>query len=181
MSKNNQENPANRSPITRKQFLLSFWWLAAGVLLLQIAGAVGWLLWPKKRNDNLLNTGDIAAGNITDYQVGDVVRFENGKFFISKVRDDAILAMSWACTHLRCPSFWEPDNDSLDSMKEKGRIGCRCHGSYFDRLGNKYFGPAPRPLDLFKAVIDKDGDIFVDTSVAHQRLQFEESQLVRKR
>lgn len=123
MNKIAPEEQNSQGRITRKQFLLSFWWLAAGVLLLQIAGAIRWLLWPKRKED-VLNALNIPAGNIADYKIGDVVRFEDGKFFISKVSGDAVLAMSWRCTHLGCPSFWESDQESYDSIKATGKIAC---------------------------------------------------------
>ena len=40
---------------------------------------------------------------------------------------------------------------------------CPCHGSKYNRVGEKKAGPAPRGLDRFYATQSSDGSIVVDT------------------
>lgn len=60
------------------------------------------------------------------------------------------------CTHLGCkPNFCD----------RNFWFECPCHGSRFDRLGEKvaHLGPAPRGLDRFAHTVDASGVITIDT------------------
>lgn len=60
------------------------------------------------------------------------------------------------CTHLGCkPNFCD----------RNFWFECPCHGSRFDRLGEKValLGPAPRGLDRFAHTVDADGVVTIDT------------------
>lgn len=60
------------------------------------------------------------------------------------------------CTHLGCkPNFCD----------RNFWFECPCHGSRFDRLGEKvaHLGPAPRGLDRFAHTVDADGVVTIDT------------------
>jgi cytochrome b6-f complex iron-sulfur subunit len=60
------------------------------------------------------------------------------------------------CTHLGCkPNFCD----------RNFWFECPCHGSRFDRLGEKVrqLGPAPRGLDRFAHTVDANGVITIDT------------------
>jgi arsenite oxidase small subunit len=71
--------------------------------------------------------------------------------------DDAILirltetkyvAYQNACTHLRCPVFWE---------KETGEMLCPCHHGKFDvETGAPTAGPPRRPLPEIEVKVEKD-------------------------
>jgi Rieske Fe-S protein len=41
------------------------------------------------------------------------------------------------CRHLGCPVAWTPASSTFN---------CPCHGSVFDKIGNRIEGPAPAPL-----------------------------------
>jgi len=45
---------------------------------------------------------------------------------------------------------------------------CGCHGSQYNRVGEKKGGPAPRGMDHFGAEISSAGDVVVDTGVVWQ-------------
>jgi cytochrome b6-f complex iron-sulfur subunit len=65
-------------------------------------------------------------------------------------------ALQATCTHLGCLTAWKP---------ELGIIACPCHGSKFDRDGNKIEGPAPRPLPWLRMWLSDEGDLMVDRAV----------------
>ena len=77
-----------------------------------------------------------------------------GRFFV--LHDpEGFYVFSWACTHLGNP---------LDWLDRNVRFECPVHGAQFARDGSNLAGPAPRPMDLFEARFNRDGDLVVDTS-----------------
>ena len=167
--------------ITRREFLSWTWWGIAGLIMLETTLGILWSLWAKKPKVKAGQFGSVvAAGNISELNVGDVKLVEKGKFFISKVDENGFLALYRKCPHLGCPVPWDPNEPSWDAIKPEGKFWCRCHGSEYDRFGVKHAGPAPRPMDLMSATIDEKGDIFVDTGKISTRAGFDPSQLLRK-
>ncbi len=80
-----------------------------------------------------------------------VIRNENGLFY----------AVSSVCTHLGC--LVNRNITSASAQAQPGAVFiCPCHGSTYDRVGNVLDGPAPRPLDRFRVVIE-NGKVVVDT------------------
>ena len=61
------------------------------------------------------------------------------------------------CPHLGCKPNFCASNFWFE---------CPCHGSRYDRLGQKVreLGPAPRSLDRFASAVDSSGVLTVDTS-----------------
>jgi cytochrome b6-f complex iron-sulfur subunit len=136
-----------------------FRWAGWGTIMLLLAqwsaGFVGFFT-PKKVG---AFGGEISAGAVTDFQVGEVKVIQEGKFYISRV-PQGVLALWWKCPHLGCTVPWKPDDPSMDQLQSKGRFNCPCHGSIYDRFGQIVQGPAPRPMDLFPTEV-RDGKIFV--------------------
>jgi cytochrome b6-f complex iron-sulfur subunit len=64
----------------------------------------------------------------------------------------------------RCPHLGCKPNPCLKNFW----FECPCHGSRYDRLGQKalgaQYGPAPRSMDRFAAKVDPDGTLTLDTS-----------------
>ena len=139
-----------------------FRWAGWGTILLLLGqwsvGFVGFF-WPKKVG---AFGGQVNAGNVTDFQVGEVKVVQEGKFYLSRV-PEGFLALWWKCPHLGCTVPWKPDDPTMDQLAPKGRFNCPCHGSIYDRYGQIVQGPAPRPMDLF-AVEVREGKVFVDTN-----------------
>jgi cytochrome b6-f complex iron-sulfur subunit len=136
-----------------------FRWAGWGTIMLLLAqwsaGFVGFFT-PKKVG---AFGGEISAGAVTDFQVGEVKVIQEGKFYISRV-PQGVLALWWKCPHLGCTVPWKADDPSMDQLANKGRFNCPCHGSIYDRFGQIVQGPAPRPMDLFPTEV-RDGKIFV--------------------
>ncbi|MGH9149853.1 MAG: ubiquinol-cytochrome c reductase iron-sulfur subunit, partial [Acidimicrobiales bacterium] len=67
--------------------------------------------------------------------------------------EDGVVALYQKCPHLGCRVPW------CDSAQW---FECPCHGSRYNRVGEKKFGPAPRGLDRFPVSVD-NGIVVVDT------------------
>jgi cytochrome b6-f complex iron-sulfur subunit len=66
-----------------------------------------------------------------------------------------IVALYQKCVHLGCRVPW---------CKTSQWFECPCHGSQYNRVGEKKGGPAPRGLDRFAASV-QGGIVVVDTKM----------------
>lgn len=73
-------------------------------------------------------------------------------------------ALNVRALYQRCPHLGCKPNPCLKNFW----FECPCHGSRYDRLGQKalgaLYGPAPRSMDRFAAKVDTDGTLTLDTS-----------------
>lgn len=64
-------------------------------------------------------------------------------------QDGSWVALSAVCTHLGCTVQYEP---------QMNRIHCACHGGVYDpRTGANVSGPPPKPLKVFKVMVNEGG------------------------
>lgn len=117
----------------------------------------------------------VTVGTVSDIKASlttqQFVRSSEGKFFLLPTAPDAVIAVSWRCTHQGC-TVRDPD-------PQKGTISCPCHGAVYDaRTGIVTGGPAPRPLDYLPIAIT-DGNVVVDTGQIAKRTTFDASQVTR--
>jgi len=89
---------------------------------------------------------------------------QDHRFFVVREKG-RIYALFARCTHLGCTVNWFP---GLRIFK------CPCHGSEFHSDGREFAGPAPRPLDRLKIVLDSEGNMLVDTRVVLTAPEFEQ-------
>jgi cytochrome b6-f complex iron-sulfur subunit len=68
-----------------------------------------------------------------------------------------IVVLSQKCPHLGC---------RVPECTTSQWFECQCHGSQYNRAGEKKAGPAPRGMDRFAATIAPNGDVVVDTGSA---------------
>jgi cytochrome b6-f complex iron-sulfur subunit len=179
--------PALRGPIdpesygqTRRQFL------NRGIVGFMVVGLSGFgaaviaFLWPPPAAGF---GGKITAGTIADVKktLDTKQPFYNpqGRFYINpyptdpgtiglakKVYSDAIVqgmqtgyvALYQKCVHLGCRVPWCQTSQWFE---------CPCHGSKYNRVGEKKGGPAPRGLDRFALSVSA-GSIVVDTKTIYQ-------------
>jgi cytochrome b6-f complex iron-sulfur subunit len=66
---------------------------------------------------------------------------------------EGVVALYQKCVHLGCRVPW---------CKSSQWFECPCHGSKYNRVGEKKGGPAPRGLDRFGVIIS-GGDLLIDT------------------
>jgi Rieske Fe-S protein len=62
------------------------------------------------------------------------------------------LVLEQTCRHLGCPVAWTPASSTFN---------CPCHGSVFNKTGDRIAGPAPAPLYKHTFRI-KDGHLWVE-------------------
>ena len=67
--------------------------------------------------------------------------------------EEGFVALYQRCVHLGCRVPWCQSSQWFE---------CPCHGSKYNRVGEKKAGPAPRGLDRF-AIIVGGGSLTIDT------------------
>jgi len=73
--------------------------------------------------------------------------------YVKRVKEDAVIAISAACTHLGCIVTWD---------EEQKIFQCPCHDGRYSPEGEVISGPPPRPLRRHKTKIE-DGRILLAT------------------
>lgn len=151
--------------VNRRQFLMWAW----GVSLFGLFGQAGAALlrFFQPRLTAGAFGGDVVAGALEEFEVGQVNYILRGRVYISRLEDGGLLALWQRCTHLGCTVPWR---------EEEGQFHCPCHSSLFNRKGEVVGGPAPRPLDLFP-LRTEDGNLVVETGRPIVRDRFDPSQV----
>jgi cytochrome b6-f complex iron-sulfur subunit len=175
--------PAPRAPldpevidVTRRQFLNRGVATLMGVGLAGFGGSLLAFLWPTVSGGF---GSKIRAGAVSDVlgQIADKKEpfyVPEGRFYIQPYpKDDAdkakkvytggvltgmeqgLVALYQKCVHLGCRVPW---------CKSSQWFECPCHGSKYNRVGEKKAGPAPRGLDRFPVSVE-GGQIVVDTGL----------------
>jgi cytochrome b6-f complex iron-sulfur subunit len=93
---------------------------------------------------------------ITPYPKSDVAKAKKVAAYTAPIiagMDAGYVALYQRCVHLGCRVPWCQSSQWFE---------CPCHGSKYNRVGEKRAGPAPRGLDRFVFEIS-GGDIVVDT------------------
>jgi cytochrome b6-f complex iron-sulfur subunit len=152
--------------IPRRLILRYGLWGMILAFLGQLSGCFLGFFWPKKVG---AFGGTITAGDVSEFEVGDVKVVREGKFYVSRV-PEGFLALWWKCPHLGCTVPWRADDPSEDPIAPAGRFNCPCHGSIYDRYGQIITGPAPRPMDLFQVTVE-GGKVRVRTGVPIVRVE----------
>src|SRR5215204_2828278 len=162
--------------VSRRMFLnrASVSLMSAGLGAFAAAGFVAFL-WPTA-------TGGfgqpVVVGKLGD--ILDSIRTGNGFFYASSARtwiteypadalpkarsvysenivagmEQGIVALYQKCPHLGC---------RVPECATSQWFECPCHGSQYNRVGEKKAGPAPRGMDRFPVTIAGNGDVTVDT------------------
>lgn len=176
MARRRERKAKSRSPqateeaaTTRRDFLWKLWLGLGGVALLESVWLVVDFLRPIKRRAAGADAAIIIAGPLDRFEPNSVTAFPNGKFYLARLDDGGLLALSRECTHLGCTVPWNA---------EEGQFVCPCHSSAYDIRGDVLNPPAPRALDLY-AVRIENGVVKVDTSQPLRRKMFQASQVTR--
>lgn len=75
---------------------------------------------------------------------------------VLKGMESGFVAIYQKCVHLGCKVPWCGNSQWFE---------CACHGSQYNRVGERKAGPAPRGLDRFAVDVDGAGNVTVDTSL----------------
>ena len=169
-SKNKETKKAmEKEPqMNRRSFLNRVWrWLGVIALLEFIS-----LIFPFLRSGNKKEQNKVedlhTIGKAEEIKAGTVVPYKSGRLYLVRLKNGGFLALSLKCTHLGCSVNWIP---------EKNEFICPCHSSIFDIKGNVVKSPAPRPLEIFRVVIE-EGLVKVDLSKSIARKHFDPRQVV---
>ncbi|MGB3735557.1 MAG: Rieske 2Fe-2S domain-containing protein [Ilumatobacter sp.] len=73
-----------------------------------------------------------------------------------KAMNQGIVVLSQKCPHLGC---------RVPECATSQWFECQCHGSQYNRVGEKKAGPAPRGMDRHPADITPGGDVVINTGI----------------
>lgn len=104
----------------------------------------------------------VNAGKPENFAVDSVTLDVTSGIYLIRA-SEGFFALNAVCTHLGCLTTWN---------QELGIIACPCHGSKFNRNGEKLEGPAPKPLPWLRTWVSDEGDLMVDRSTNIRPLQF---------
>jgi cytochrome b6-f complex iron-sulfur subunit len=164
--------------VSRRQFLnrATVTLMSTSLLTFAAAGFVAFL-WPTAAP---VFGGKVNVGKLTDILAS--IRSNSGFFYASNARsyvtvypseslpkakgvkeykallggmEDGVIAMYQKCPHLGCRVPQCPSSQWFE---------CPCHGSQYNRVGEKKGGPAPRGMDHFAVTVSASGDVVIDTS-----------------
>jgi cytochrome b6-f complex iron-sulfur subunit len=98
----------------------------------------------------------VKAGKVTTFakDSGTIIRFGNKPVILVRTSGGELRAFSATCTHLDC---------TVQYRKDMGLIWCACHNGKYDLNGRNISGPPPRPLDVYRVVIQGE-DVFISKS-----------------
>jgi len=94
---------------------------------------------------------------ITEYPTDAIAKAEASYPFYPQVQQglsSGVVALFQTCPHLGC---------RVPECKTSQWFECPCHGSQYNRVGEKKGGPAPRGMDRFPMEVSASGDLIVDT------------------
>jgi len=144
------------------------------------AAAMVAFLWPTSSGGF---GGKVNVGRLTDVKAG--IAAGNGFFYAPEARawiteyptealpkadgvyqpqlianmEQGIIISYQKCPHLGC---------RVPQCESSQWFECGCHGSQYNRVGEKKGGPAPRGMDHFAAEITAAGDVIIDTGTIWQ-------------
>jgi Rieske Fe-S protein len=104
----------------------------------------------------------VNAGKPESYPLDSVTLDVNSGIYLIH-SNEGFFSLGAVCTHLGCLTAWKP---------ELGIIACPCHGSKFQRNGQKIEGPAPKPLPWLRTWLSDDGDLMVDRGTTIRPMEF---------
>jgi len=152
----------------RRSFLNILWLILGGVALAEFVAVAFAFLRPRKSKARGEDTDSIiTAGAVERFEPNSVTAFVRGKFYLARLEDGGVLALSRTCTHLGCSVPW---------VEKEMKFACPCHGSAFDITGNIIEAPAPRALDIYPISIENK-IIKVDTREPIKRSTFSAEQV----
>lgn len=158
--------PDDGTKINRRDFVKGLW----SVSLLGLFGQAGIALYRffKPRIEPGSFGTKMVAGQVAEFTSGTVSHIAAGRFFVSRLDDDRLLALWQRCPHLGCTVRWR---------EEEGHFRCPCHSSVFNTVGEVVSGPAPRPMDAFPISLENE-QVVVDTGRPIERSEYDPSQSV---
>lgn len=164
--------------VARRQFLNRGITAVLGIGLAAFGAETLAFLWPRTGTDfgSKINIGSLsdvkkAIGSgrgfhyvpegrmwITEYPASALERARSSYTFFNQVEPGlraGVTALYQVCPHLGC---------RVPECTTSQWFECPCHGSKYNRVGEKKAGPAPRGMDRFPMEVNAAGELIVDTS-----------------
>lgn len=126
---------------------------------------LGWLaslLYPlfaylKPPKTGEVEVSSVKVGKIEDIpkDSGFIFRFGDQPGLLVRTPSGDLRAFSAVCTHLQC---------TVQYRKDMGLIWCACHNGKYDLNGRNISGPPPRPLEVYKVILQGDEVIVAKNS-----------------
>lgn len=151
--------------MTRRSFLKSAWKYLGVIALLEGVWIALSMMKNKQGTSSLEERNLKTVGKLSEIPTGTLIPFRTGRFFLLRLDDGGLIAISMICSHLGCTVNWDAS---------EGLFKCPCHSSCFDRLGNVVKSPASKGLNYHKILV-KDGVILVDVENVMVRQAFDPS------
>ncbi len=163
--------------VSRRQFLnrASVSLMTTGLLAFAAAGFVAFL-WPTASSGF---GGKVNIGKLDD--ILGAIRSNQGFFYSATARAHVTVYPTEALPKAKSVANYKPllsgmSNGIVVLYQKCPHLGCRvpeckssqwfecpCHGSQYNRVGEKKGGPAPRGMDRFAFAVGGSGDVTVDT------------------
>jgi cytochrome b6-f complex iron-sulfur subunit len=139
--------------MNRRVFLKSIW-KYLGILALLEAVVISFSMMKGRANRSGPESRNLkAVGNLSDIPPGTIMPFRSGRFYLIRLDDGGLMAVSMICSHLGCTVNWDASENIFK---------CPCHSSSFDKYGNVIKSPATKALNYHKVLLN-EGNILVDT------------------
>ncbi len=168
--------------VARRQFLNRGIVATFGLGLTSFGAACIAFLWPQGSSGfgSIINVGRISDIQASIKAGGGFLYVPEGRMWVTEYPHDAIekavtgygffpqveaglragvVALYQTCPHLGCRV---PDCQTSQWFE------CPCHGSQYNRVGEKKGGPAPRGMDRFPMVVNAANELEVDTGTVIQ-------------
>jgi cytochrome b6-f complex iron-sulfur subunit len=168
ISKDNKPDAAP-AEVSRRSFMSILWTVMGLAALVEFLWVAFSFLRPA-RPDSAEKQVDtvIQAGAVASFAPGTVTAFQSGEFYIVRLDDGGLLALSCKCTHLGCTVPW---------VEKEKKFLCPCHASAYDITGSVISSSATRSLDIFTLAIENNV-VRVDTLKRIKRSGFDPKQVV---
>ncbi len=154
--------------VSRRGFLNVLWAALGLAALAEFLWLAFSFLWPAKPGGESQVNSVVPAGSLAAFAPGTVTAFQKGEFYLVRLDDGGLLALSCKCTHLGCTVPW---------VEKEKKFLCPCHASAFDITGDVIHSPAARALDTFPVTIENNL-VKVDTGKRIKRSGFDPKQVV---
>ena len=138
---------------SRRKFIRRLWGSLGVILSLEFVWMTISFLSPGKSSSGK-KSSFVTVGALKNIPDDEVIPVRSGKFYLVRLRDGNLLALSLRCTHLGCMVLW-------DSATK--HFVCPCHSSEFAMDGTVLSPPAPRSLDHYPVIVE-NGIVKVNTA-----------------
>ena len=150
---------------SRRSFLKSAW-KYLGAIAIAEGLLVSFTFFRSRKHESSMAGNKLrSVARLSNIPPGTIMPFRSGRFYLVRLEDGGLMAISMVCSHLGCTVNWDAASKVFT---------CPCHSSSFDRLGNVIESPATRALNYYRVTVDK-GQVMVDLENSIVKNKFDSS------